>query len=304
MKILVTGVRGFIGAAIATEAHARGHEVVGVDLLAGGRVLPRGVRAVQGDVASPTAWRGELDGVDVVFHCAALHHTDQIAQDPVKSIEVNLRGTRLMLEMAADARVARFVHLSSAKVYGEPVAFPSSEDDLLNPVEPYGLAKAVSEQTCQFVAARGAMRCVAVRPFSVYGPGQDLATGYIGQLLHGWCTRRPVTLAGERDYVRDFVHVDDVVGICLASGLTDHDFAVVNAGSGIATPLGELVSAFQSLCGESPDIRYVQARAGTITRTLADTRRGLSLLGRPPVPLRDGLLGTMTSFAPARWGHA
>ena len=102
---------------------------------------------VQGDVASPAAWRGEFEAVDVVFHSAALHHTDQIAHDPVRSIEVNLRGTRMMLEMAAESHVPRFVHLSSAKVYGEPVAFPSSEGDLLNPVEPYGLAKAASEQT-------------------------------------------------------------------------------------------------------------------------------------------------------------
>lgn len=304
MKILVTGIRGFIGAAIATAAHAQGHEVVGVDLLSRGRALPHGVRVVQGDVANPTAWRGELDAVDVIFHSAALHHTDQIAHDPVKSIEVNLRGTRLMLEMAAECRVPRFVHLSSAKVYGEPVAFPSSEEDLLSPVEPYGLAKAVSEQMCAYFAAHSAMRCVAVRPFSVYGPGQDLSTGYIGQLLHGWHTGRPVAFAGEPEYLRDFVHVDDVVRICLAAALTDHDVAVVNAGSGDATSLRDLVTEFSSLCADGPDVRYAPARAGTITRTLADMRRGLPLLGRPPFSLREGLVDTLRSSAPEGRVHA
>ena len=241
MKILVTGVHGFLGAGIATAAHEQGHDVVGVDLLTQGRALPDGVRVVQGDVARPAALRGELDGVDVVFHSAALHRSDQIAHDPVTSIEVNLRGTRLMLEMSAEAGVPRFVHLSSAKVYGEPTAFPSSEEDLINPVEPYGLAKAVSELTCAYIAARTAMRCVAVRPFSVYGPGQDLTTGYVGQLLQSRLTGRPVTFSGEPDYVRDFVHDDDVVGICLAAALTDHDFAVVIAGSGEATSLRALV---------------------------------------------------------------
>lgn len=301
MKILVTGVHGFLGSAIATTAHARGHEVVGVDLSDRGRPLPAAVRIIQGDISSPEGWGAELEGVDVVFHSAALHHTDQIADDPVKSIEVNLRGTRVVLALAAEHRVSRFVHLSSAKVYGEPVAFPSSERDLLNPVEPYGLAKAVSEQTCGYFAANGAMQCVAVRPFSVYGPGQDLSTGYIGQLIQGWRTGRPVTFSGEPHYLRDFVHVDDVVDICLAAAFTDHDLAVVNAGSGVATPLRDLVVEFSSVCGDGPEVAYAPARPGTITRTLADMRHGGRLLGRAPVPLRQGLLETLRSFAPAGW---
>lgn len=304
MKILVTGVHGFLGSAIANAAHVRGHEVVGVDLSDRGRALPAPVRVIEGDVGSPGAWGDVLAGVDVVFHSAALHHTDQIAQDPVRSIEVNLRGTRLMLALAAEHRVPRFVHLSSAKVYGEPVSFPSSERDLLNPVEPYGLAKAVSEQTCGYFAANSAMRCVAVRPFSVYGPGQDLSTGYIGQLIQGWRTGQPVAFSGEPDYLRDFVHVDDVVEICLAAGLTDHDLTVVNAGSGVATSLRDLVSEFSLLCGGGPDVTYRPARPGTISRTLADMRDGRTFLGRAPVALRDGLLETVAAFAPPGWGGA
>src|SRR3712207_2257105 len=101
MKLLITGVQGFIGAAIASTANALGHEVVGVDLLSQRRALPRGVRVIRGDVADPAGWWGEFDAVDVVFHAAALHHVGEVARDPIRSIEVNLRGTRMMLEMAA-----------------------------------------------------------------------------------------------------------------------------------------------------------------------------------------------------------
>ena len=299
VRLLVTGVRGFIGAAVATGAHARGYDVVGVDAATDGRTLPPGVPVLLGDVTDPAAWFGELGTADAVVHCAAVHQPGQITRDPVRSIEVNLRGTRMMLEAASAAKVRRFVHLSSAKVYGEPLHVPSSEDDLLNPVEPYGLAKAVSEQTCAYVDARSAMLCLAVRPFSVYGPGQDLSTGYVGQLLEGWRTGGRVTLTGEPDYVRDFVHVDDVVGISLAAAETDHDVHVVNAGSGHATSLRELVSSFTSLCGDDLEVQYAPARAGTITRTLADTRRSAVLLGRPAVRLQEGLPGTLRSFTPA-----
>lgn len=293
MRILVTGVNGFIGAAVATAAHAEGHEVVGVDLSTRERMLPPGVHEVRGDIISPATWWGELGNIDVVVHSAAVHRPDQIAERPVGSIEVNLRGTSLLLEMAAASGVQRFIYLSSAKVYGEPLAFPSSEDDLLNPVEPYGLAKAVSEQACSYFAAHSEMRCISVRPFSVYGPGQDLRTGYIGQLLEGRRTGLPVTFSGTPNYLRDFVHIDDVVSICLAAVQADQEFTVVNAGSGAATSLDDLVSAFVSLSGDRVDVDYAPARAGTITRTLADARRQRQLLGRSPISLRDGLLDTL-----------
>jgi UDP-glucose 4-epimerase len=228
-----------------------------------------------------------------------MHHTDQIAQGPEKSIEVNLHGTRLMLAMAATSGVRQFINLSSAKVYGEPLSSPSSEDNLLNPVEPYGLAKAMSEEHCKYYAARSSMRCVSVRPFSVYGPGQDLNTGYIGQLIEGWLSRRPVTLSGNPDFVRDFVHVNDVVDVCLAATRVDHSF-VINAGTGRSTRLKDLVSEFAMLCGDSVEVRYVPARPGTITHTLADMRRGLSLLGRAPISLATGMSQTIKWFAQAQ----
>jgi nucleoside-diphosphate-sugar epimerase len=132
VRILGTGVNGFIGAALATAAHAEGHDVVGVDVSTRGRRRPPVVQAIRGDITSPATWWGALGRIDVVVHSAAVHRPDQIARRPVRSIEVNLSGTSLLLELAAASGVERFIHLSSAKVYGEPLAFPSSEDDLPN----------------------------------------------------------------------------------------------------------------------------------------------------------------------------
>lgn len=296
MKILVTGVRGFIGAAVATAAHRAGHAVVGVDRTADGRALPDEVEFIEGDITRPAAWRSALRGVDVVVHSAAVHLASQIADGPIRSIEVNLHGTRLMLDVAAQSEVRSFVYLSSAKAYGEPLAFPSSEDDLLNPVEPYGLAKTLGEQYCAYYTARGGMRCVSVRPFSVYGPGQDLHTGYIGQLIEACLTDRPATLSGHPRFLRDFVHIDDVVDLCLAAAQRPEAYEVVNAGSGQATSLETLVASFAALCGESMHVDYSPARPGTIERTLADIRRELDLLGRRPIPLDTGLRETLTWF--------
>jgi nucleoside-diphosphate-sugar epimerase len=141
---------------------------------------------------------------------------------------------------------------------------------------------------------------VSVRPFSVYGPGQDLTTGYIGQLIEASLGRSPVTLSGRPDFVRDFVHVDDVAEVCLAAARTDQPFDVVNAGSGHGTSIRELVSEVARLSGQSIDVRYKTARSGTIERTLADIRRELPLLARPPISLRSGLSQTIDWFAEAQ----
>jgi UDP-glucose 4-epimerase len=300
LRILITGVRGFIGSALAYAAHSQGHEVIGVDQSTTGRTLPPGVEVIEGDITRLAAWRGVFERIDLVIHAAAIHHTDKIAEGPIRSIDVNLRGTRLMLATAAASGVPHFINLSSAKVYGEPLAFPSSEDDLLNPVEPYGLAKAMSEEYCKYYAARSNMRCVSIRPFSVYGPGQDLSTGYVGQLIDGWLSRRPVTLPGKPDFLRDFVHVNDVVDICFAAARRDHSYEVINAGSGRSASLRDLISEFAMLCGNSIDVTYSAAKPGTITRTLADVGRELPLLGRPPTALRAGLLETIEWFGHAR----
>ena len=300
MRILVTGARGFIGAGVVHAAHRQGHQVVAADHATSGRDLPEGVEAIQGDVTLPEEWRAAFEGVDAVIHCAAIHRPDEIAEGTVRSIEVNLRGTRLMLQTAADASVRRFVHLSSAKAYGEPLDFPSREDDLVNPVESYGLAKVVTEEYCRYFTAHTGMRCVSLRPFSVYGPGQDLNTGYIGQLLKAWAAGTPVALSGHAEFVRDFVHIDDVVDICLASAFHDQPFDAVNVGSGSPTTLAALVELFAALSGAELDVSFKPARRGTIERTLADLERQTAILNRAPIPLEIGLRDTVEAHRPGK----
>ena len=304
MRILVTGARGFIGAGVVHAAHRQGHEVVATDHSTHGRDLPKGVEEIQGDITRPEEWRAAFEGVDAVVHCAAIHRPDEIAEGTVRAIEVNLRGTRLMLQAAADAGVQRFAHLSSAKAYGEPLGFPSREDDLVNPVESYGLAKVVTEDYCRHFTAHTGMRCVSLRPFSVYGPGQDLSTGYIGQLLEAWTAGTPVALSGHAGFIRDFVHIDDVVDICLASAFHDQPFDVVNVGSGSPTTLGALLELFASLSGAELDVSFKSARRGTIERMLGDLKRQTAVLNRDPIPLTLGLRGTMEAHRPGKVADA
>jgi UDP-glucose 4-epimerase len=144
------------------------------------------------------------------------------------------------------------------------------------------------------------MRCIALRPYSVYGPGQDLSTGYIGQLLEAWTAGTPVALSGNPAFVRDFVHIDDVVDACLASAVQDQPFDVVNVGSGTATSLGALLELFTSLSGAELNVSFKPARRGTIERMLADLKRQTAVLNRNPIQLALGLRSTMEAHCPGK----
>ena len=129
------------------------------------------------------ACEGACRGVDVVIHSAGVHLAPAVSRQPIHAIETNVHGTLNLLKSAAAAGVSRFVFLSSSKVYGEPDRLPSAEDDLPRPCESYGLSKVVCEYYCKRFREEMEMDTVIVRPFSVYGPGQDLETGFVGMII-------------------------------------------------------------------------------------------------------------------------
>ena len=296
MRILVTGARGFIGAAIVRRALSCGQEVVALDTAAGKRELPAEVEFILGDINAPVDWASKLRGVDALIHTAAIHRVDEVMVNPVKAISVNLHGTRAVLNAAAKAGVGRFVYLSTAKVYGVSLGFRSEESELPTPLEPYGLSKALSEQYCRVYQESTGMRCVSIRPFSVYGPGQDLDTGYIGQLIQSLRDNSPAVLSGTPEHIRDFVYIEDVVQLCMAAATRDLTFDVINAGSGRATSLSDLVKMFQKSAGRAIMVRYKEPSPGTIARSLAAIERMSLTLSSQPTNLADGLAQTLSWF--------
>lgn len=293
MKAFITGVSGFIGSQLADSLVEAGWRVAGIDRDPERRAVNGEVEFLPGDIREPDAWRRLLDDVDVVFHSAAVHHVDSVSAHPARSIDINLRGTRSMLEAATGADVPQFVLLSSAKVYGSSDEFPSREADLVAPIESYGLAKVVCESYIGEFASRHGLRATAVRPFSVYGPGQDLSTGYIGALLQGFVTGFRALLPGEPHYRRDFVHVDDVVRLCVA--LTDHPEPprIVNAASGASVELRDAESIMAGLIDRPLEIEYERPRPGTVLATHGAVATMTQVMGRDPIQLGAGLASTI-----------
>lgn len=296
MKVFVTGLGGWIGSQLAVALDRGNTKVAGIDRTFDQRPLPDSAVTVSADIRDPSSWRELLDGVDVVVHGAAVHHVDTVSAHPSRAIDINLRGTRAVLDAATAAGVPRFVFLSSAKVYGEAERLPSQEADLVAPIEPYGLAKAVSEQYVDHYARHHGLTASIVRPFSVYGPDQDQHTGYVGALIHAAANGVSPHLAGEPSFRRDFVYIDDVVDAIVA--LLDHPDppSVVNVASGTSVRLDDAVSIAAQRSDLQPDVVYERPRPGTVTATHGSVAVLDGLLGRPPTQIASGLVSTLEWF--------
>lgn len=301
MRVLVTGGLGFIGGGIAKALGEGGHSVRILDYGGPDSNTPpefAEMELVQGDISDEGVCVEACAGIDVVVHSAAVHLALSVTRKPLQSIRTNVHGTLNVLRSAAAAGASRFVFLSSSKVYGEPERLPSVEDDYPRPMEPYGLSKAVCESYCQRFQAESQLRTVVVRPFSAYGPGQNLDTGYVGMLVSAILENEEPALPGQPAYLRDFVHVDDVVQVCVRAALAEGELpAVLNAGSGHTVSLKELVDLASRLSGKRLLPTFLKPQKGTITRTQASMKRTFAAVGlRETVKLEDGLRATFEYF--------
>lgn len=291
MRIAITGGHGFIGSATGDYLRGIGHAVRKTDVGAS-RPLEKA------NVMDPRDCARICRGADVVIHCAAVHNAVSTRADPIGMIAINVGGTANMLTAAAAAGVRRFVFLSSAKIYGDSRGRASLETDLPQPKEQYALSKLAGEHYLEHFHRTYGMECVAIRPFSVYGPGQDLHTGYIGMVIEAMLDGTHIDLPGQPGYQRDFVHIDDVARLCgLAAVESLPGYTVLNAGSGQPASLEHIAERLAAVGSEDLSLAYRPGSPGTLVQTWADMEQAREVLGyRPAIELDAGLSETLHWF--------
>ncbi len=174
-RILLTGVTGFVGSALANTVYKRGFSVRGAIRIKL-NTLPGFIEQSDiGNISSETNWRSTLDEVDVVIHLAArVHVMQETSNNPLAEFRhINTEATLSLARQAAESGVKRFIYLSSIKVNGEETmpGSPFTEEDTFIPVEPYALSKYEAEQGLLKIASDSEMEIVIIRPPLVYGPG-------------------------------------------------------------------------------------------------------------------------------------
>jgi len=306
-RVLVTGGGGFIGSHLVDRLLGEGFEVVVLDDFSSGRVENLkhhfgrdGFVFVRGDVRDRDVVGRVVEGVDVVFHLAALVSVPVSVEDPVLVEDVNVGGTLNVLKACVDAGVKRFVFAGSCAVYGEGCGVPRCEDDVLDPISPYGVSKLAGEFYCRVFYRVYGLETVVLRYFNVYGPRQvygpysGVISIFISRLLEG----KPPVIFGDGSQVRDFVYVKDVVEANFLAMFSKNAVGgVFNVGSGRCTSINELAGLLIELMGVDVEPVYSDPRPGDIRYSCADIGRARKVLGfEPRVDLRDGLLETIVWF--------
>ena len=297
MRITITGGLGFLGRALGAQLDAEGCHVRLMDI---GDQGPQGVDYRRGSVFSAEDCLSACQGADTVVHCAAIHEARQVSRDPLAAIAINVTGTINLFDAAIRAGARRFIFMSSAKVYGDPSILPSVEHVALAPKEAYALSKLAGEHHLRVSQANSGIEVVIVRPFSVYGPGQNLGSGYVGMVLESFLKERRIELPGHADFKRDFVHIDDVTRLSTTAVLDESlsGVTIVNAGSGEIVSLAQLVSCASEIVGYDLPMGYRVPGPETLTRSHADMGFAAERFGfRSVFKLTEGLADTIEWFA-------
>jgi UDP-glucose 4-epimerase len=301
-KTLITGGGGAIGSNIADELVLAGaEEVVVLDNFVRGRranldwARANGnVRLVEGDIRDVALVRELMDGVDVLFHQAAIRIT-QCAEEPRLAVEVLVDGTYNVLEAAVDAGVRKVVAASSASVYGLAETFPTTEkhhpyaNDTL-----YGAAKVFNEGLLRSMHSLNGLDYVALRYFNVYGPRMDVH-GVYTEVLVRWMERitagQPPLILGDGQQTMDFIYMQDIARANLLAAESDATDEVFNVASGSETSLLELAELLTRVMGADLPVEHGPERAvNKVSRRLADTSLAKERIGfSAEVDIEEGL---------------
>jgi UDP-glucose 4-epimerase len=303
-RVLITGGAGAVGSNLADQVvRAGASEIVVLDNFVRGHpenlawaVAHGNVDVVEGDIRDRAHVAELMQGIDVLFHMAALRIT-QCAAEPRTALEVMVDGSYNVLEAAIEAGVRKVVVASSASAYGLAVDFPTTEahhpyaNDTL-----YGAAKVFLEGLLRSMHAMNGLDYVALRYFNVYGKRMDIH-GVYTEVLVRWMERiesgTPPLILGDGSQTMDFVNVDDVARATLLAAEVAATDEVFNIASGTETSLLELAGMLLKAMDRTDlEIQFAPERAvNKVPRRLADTTLARERLGfEATIGLEEGLL--------------
>jgi UDP-glucose 4-epimerase len=249
MRLLVTGVGGFIGAQIAARGLALGHEVIGIDDFSAGYRgnVPKGCDLIEHDLAASGVESKLPARCDLILHLAGQSSGEISFDDPVSDLDRNVVSTLQLIRYGIRAKAQKIIHASSMSVYGDQGDRPVNEDTECRPLSCYGVGKLAAEHYLKIFSEQ--LPFVAFRMFNVYGAGQDLRNlrqGMVSIYLAQALKTGDVHVKGSLDRFRDFIAVEDVVDAWFrAIAIPELDNQILNLGTGRRTTVAELLNAIK-----------------------------------------------------------
>lgn len=288
---LITGGAGFIGCNLARELLARGESVRILDNFSTGHRHNLeeldGAEVTEGDITNPETCARACEGVDFVFHQAALPSVPRSIKDPAATHDACATGTLNLLRAAERAKVRRLIYAGSSSVYGNAPTLPKEERMRPDPRSPYAVAKLAGENYCRAFFLSCGLETVTLRYFNVFGPHQDPGSPYSG-VLSVFITRllrsEVCTIHGDGETSRDFTYIDNVVAAnLLARTAPNAPGNVYNIGCGRRVTLNWAYQFLANELGVELPPQHGAERAGDVKHSLADITAARRELGYEPV---------------------
>ena len=312
-KILVTGGAGFIGSNLCEELVKKGNYVVCLDNFSTGRIENiQGLldnnrfKLIEGDIRNLDTCLKAVNGVDVVFHEAALGSIPRSIDDPITTNAVNISGFLNMLVAAKNAKIDRFIFAASSSAYGDNETIPKVEDTIGKPLSPYALTKYVDELYAHVFSITYGLKYIGIRYFNVFGRRQDPNSAYaavIPLFIKKLLKHEQPIINGDGSNSRDFTYIDNIIHINMLALETLSPKAfnqIYNGAGGENTSVLELeqlitknLSAYDN-CIDCIVPIFGPNRIGDIKHSKASISKAKELLGYNPVcTFEDGLKKTI-----------
>ena len=291
-KVIITGGAGFIGSHLVDALIKEDNDIIVIDNFSTGHrqnlyhVMDK-IQLVESDISKPGEWQGLFEGINYVFHLAALADIVPSITNPDKYYKSNVNGTFNILEACRKYNITKIVYSASSSCYGIPDEYPTKETAEIRPQYPYALTKYMGEQLVMHWCQVYDLPAISLRFFNVYGPRSRTSGTYgavFGVFLAQKLAGKPFTVVGDGTQTRDFTFVSDVVEAIIAAAEHDVNDEIVNIGSDNTYSVNQLV---EFLGG---DVVHIPKRPGEPDCTWANIAKATKLLNwKPKVSLEEGV---------------
>ena len=300
MRILVVGGAGFIGSHIVEHFNKKA-EIRVLDNLRTGytdNIRNFDVDFIEADVRDRDTVRKVMHNVDYVFHLAAMVSVPESMKNPCECVDINTKGTLIVLEEAARAGVKKLCLSSTSAIYGDNPVFPKIESMIPEPKSPYAVSKLDGEYYCNIFTQEKKLNTACMRYFNVFGPRQDPGSAYAAAIpifTEKAVKNETLTVYGDGAQTRDFVYVKDVVAANIH--LTQSNLSgVYNVGYGKSATINNIVKQILKVTNSPSKIEYLPERAGDVKHSLASIEKLLATGFTTSSNFNNGLKATINYF--------
>ena len=300
MRVLITGGAGFIGSHLVE--HFQGKAQVRVlDSLRTGylkNIEKFDVEFIRGDVRDRETVRKAMEGVDYVFHLAALISVPESMEKIAECVDINVNGLLTVLEEAAAAKVKKLCFSTSAAIYGDNPEVPKRETMFPEPKSPYAITKLDGEYYCSMFTQTGRLQTACLRYFNVFGPRQDPKSAYAAAVpifTAKAVAGEPLTIYGDGEQTRDFIYVKDIVAANVFMAM--HDFTgVYNIAYGKRITINDLVKLIKDVTHSQSEVVHLPERAGDVKHSMAAIDKLKATGFEPQYDFDTGMKATVEFF--------